>query len=199
MKISALTLQRQYWKQNKSVAEIAQSLGCSQHKVNYWMDRYGIPKRSQSDALYVKHNPKGDPFNIKKMLTKNESFLYGLGVGLFWGEGHKKSKNGVRLANTDPALIRRFVDFLADICGVKREEIGYSLLIFSDISPTVAKNFWIKQLQIKPKQIRGKITVIKSGRIGNYRQKSKYGVLIVQYYNRNLRNAILEMIDEQRA
>ena len=197
MKLTSTSLKNLYLRQHKSVAEIAALMNCSEHKVNYWIKQYGIPKRSISDAIYLKNNPHGDPFKVRSKLTNNELLLYGLGIGLYWGEGHKKNKNSVRLGNTDPILLRRFIDFLVKICGVKREDIGCSLQIFSDINPITAKNFWVRELKIRPEQIRGKITVIKSGRVGSYRQKSKYGVLIVQYHNKKLRNAIIEMIEEQ--
>ena len=59
----------------------------------------------------------------------------------------------------------------------------------------IAKKFWTKELKINPNQIKGKITIIKSGSIGTYRQKSKYGVLILQYHNRKLRDIICNMIE----
>ena len=194
-KLSFPILERFYLSRKKSVPEIANLLNCSEHKVNYWLRKYAIPKRSISEAIYIKNHPHGDPFKVKEPLTNEEFRLYGLGVGLYWGEGHRKSKTSIRLGNTDPKLIRKFMDFLVRICGVKRRDIAFSLLIFSDIEPTLAKNFWIKALRIKPAQIRGKITVIKSGSIGNYRQKSKYGVLILQYHNRKLRDIVMNMIE----
>lgn len=58
-----------------SMSEIAVNLECSIHKVVYWMNKYGIKRRSRSEALYIKLNPKGDPFKIKKILEPEESLL----------------------------------------------------------------------------------------------------------------------------
>ena len=77
------------------------------------MNKYGIKRRSISDAIYEKHNPNGDPFSIKEVTTIEEAKLYGLGVGVYWGEGNKANKHSVRLGNTDPDLILRFVDFFS--------------------------------------------------------------------------------------
>lgn len=196
MKPSFSLLENLYLKDKKSVFEVAKLLDCSENKVNYWLKKYKICKRSISDAIYVKKNPKGDPFKINENLTKKEEKLLGLGIGLYWGEGNKKNKVSIRLGNTDPALIRNFIDFLVKICGVKKDDINFNLLIFSDIEPIEAKEFWVRELKINPSQIRGKITVIKSGSIGTYRQKSKYGVLILQYHNRKLRDIICGMIEK---
>ncbi|MBI5079375.1 hypothetical protein HZB06_01725 [Candidatus Wolfebacteria bacterium] len=188
-------LKKLYIENKKSSFEISCFLNCSEHKVNYWLKKYNIPKRSISEAIYIKSNPKGDPFKIKTKLTKEDEKLMGLGLGLYWGEGNKRNKVSIRLGNTEPGLIKNFMEFLIKICGVKKKDINFNLLIFSDISPITAKKFWIKKLKINPSQIRGKITVIKSGSIGTYRQKSKYGVLILQYHNRKLRDIICDMIE----
>ena len=41
-----------YIEEKKSVAQIAILLECSQNKVNYWLEKYEIAKRSISDAMY---------------------------------------------------------------------------------------------------------------------------------------------------
>ncbi len=194
MKLSSKFLKKIYTIDKKSVSEISKLLNCSENKINYWLRKYNISKRSISEAIYIKNNPDGDPFKIKTKLTKKEEFLSGLGLGLYWGEGHRKNKISVRIGNTDPKLIRKFMDFLVKICGVEEKDIGFRLMIFSDINLNVARRFWVKELKIKPKQIKGKITVIKSGRIGTYRQKSKYGVIILEYHNKKLRDIIYNMI-----
>lgn len=196
MELSSSNLETLYLKEKKSVFEISRLLSCSENKVNYWLKKYCIPKRSISEAVYVKKNPKGDPFKIKLNLNKGEEKLLGIGLGLYWGEGNKKNKVSIRLGNTDPALIRNFIDFLVIICGVKKDDIDFNLLIFSDINPLEAKEFWIKELKINQRQIRGKITVIKSGSIGTYKQKAKNGVLILQYHNKKLRDIVCGMIDK---
>ncbi|MBI1755308.1 helix-turn-helix domain-containing protein [Candidatus Azambacteria bacterium] len=196
MELPRFLLAKMYCVKKKSVPEIARILKCSEHKVNYWLARYGIQKRSISEAIYTKYHPKGDPFLVKERFSKKELKLLGLGLGLYWGEGNKKNKVSIRLGNTDPRLVRTFIDFLVKICGVKKKDIGFNLLIFSDINPTIAKMFWVRALDIRSQQIRSKVTVIKSGSIGTYRQKAKYGVLILEYHNRKLRDIICGMIEK---
>lgn len=69
-----------------SMPDIAQQLQISVHKVVYWMDKYGIPRRSPSEATYLKRNPNGDPFKIASINTLEEAELLSLGIALFMGK-----------------------------------------------------------------------------------------------------------------
>src|ERR1700690_241208 len=94
-------LLKKHYESGKSMAEIATDLGFSVHKILYWMIKYEIPRRSRSEANYLKYNPGGDPFEIKNNLNSEELFLKGLGMGIYWGEGAKTSEHSLRVANTD--------------------------------------------------------------------------------------------------
>jgi len=93
-----------YRTQKMSMAEVARELGTTETCVLYWMDKYNIPRRSRSEATYVKRNPDGDPFAIKELKTKEDFELFTLGVGLYIGEGHKRGYSAA-LANADPQVI----------------------------------------------------------------------------------------------
>lgn len=187
------TLRKLYLEDGASMQEIAVSLGCSQNKVVYWMDKHNIPRRTISEAIYQKHNPDGDPFCIKPLKSKQDYELFGLGVGLYWGEGTKASKHAVKLGNTDPALIRTFMRFLTDLYGVDKNDFKFALQIFTDIDPEIAYSFWTKKLQVSRSQFyRPTITI--SGSIGTYRKKSKYGVVTLHYHNKKLRDIIVGLL-----
>ena len=53
-----------------SMAEIAQREHVSLNTVAYWMKKYNIPRRTWSEATYVKSNPDGDPYKIKQLITQ---------------------------------------------------------------------------------------------------------------------------------
>jgi len=127
-----------------SMQEISDKTGWKYGKIVYWMRKFGIPRRSMSEATYAKRNPEGDPFKIKNKLNKNEILLKGLGLGIYWGEGDKSKNNtSVRLSNTDPQIIKKFREFLIKICGVKKEKIRYYLILFNDCDKKEAIRFWI--------------------------------------------------------
>jgi hypothetical protein len=188
-------LAKLYLKEKRSVSNIAKQLHCSQHKVNYWLEKHSIPKRSISEAIYLKRNPKGDPFSFSVPKTSAGHFLLGLGLGLYWGEGNKRNKTQVRLGNTDPKLIRVFVRFLQKVYGVKKSKFHFGLQVFSDMSPKQALAFWMKTLNVPRSQF-GKVIVTPARGIGTYREKTRHGVLTVYVSNRKLRDLICGEIEK---
>ena len=186
-------LEKLYLENRASMMEISRELNCSVHKVAYWMDIHEVKRRSIGEAIYQKHNPKGDPFVAKAIITKADAELLGLGLGLYWGEGTKSNKHSIRLGNTDPELLKSFMAFLVQLFGVKKEDIRFGLQIFTDINSEEALNFWVTALGVNPSQFY-KITVTISGSLGTYRRKSKYGVVTLYYHNKKLRDIINSML-----
>jgi len=194
-KINEKDLRKLYLERKLSVSTISQKYDCSQNKINYWLKKYQIDKRSIADALYLSNNPDGDPFKFKFSNEKYFWFLYGLGLGLYWGEGNKMNKNSVRLGNSDPTLVAYFLKFLNDIYCVKKSKLRFGLQIFSDINSMEAKSFWSNKLNIKPHQFL-KVTISKSVSMGTYRKRSKYGVMTIYFSNTKLRDIIMAAICE---
>ena len=178
-----------------SMSEIAVNLECSIHKVVYWMNKYGIKRRSRSEALYVKLNPKGDPFEIKKILEPEESLLQGLGLGIYWGEGDRISKGRVCVANTDPNLIRVFRDFLTINCRVIPSRIHYYIICFKDSKPSEVLEYWSKVLEISEDKF-GKIVQIARQGKGTYRRKSQYGVCTILVSNIKLKQWLMNELNK---
>ena len=50
------------------------------------------------------------------------------GVMLYWGEGDKVSRT-FRISNSDPLLIKIFVEFIEKICRIPKEKIRASILL----------------------------------------------------------------------
>ena len=185
-------LHKLYISEGLSVLAMSKKLGCSSNKVIYWMDKHGIKRRTISDAIYLKHNPNGDPFIIKPITTKSDAKLLGMGIGLYWGEGTKSNKHSIRLGNTDPALLNTFMLFLTQLFGVKKSDMRFGLQIFTDIDAQEALDYWTRELAVKPSQFY-KIIVTISGSLGTYRKKSSYGVVTVHYHNKKLRDIVVNM------
>ncbi len=182
------------YKAGMSMAEIAKQNNWSVHKVQWHLDKQHISRRSRSDAVYLKHNPNGDPFCFKTPQTTAEAELLGWGLGLYWGEGTKANPTAVRLGNTDPALLRKFIKFLIEICGVSEGRIRYGLQIFEDINPENAVAYWLKELNITREQFLPTIVVSPSQGKGTYRKKSEYGVVTVYFNNKKLRDILVGML-----
>lgn len=187
-------LKELYCDRFQSSANIARVFKCSEHQVNYWLKKYKITKRSIAEAIYLKHNPNGDPFCVNKPRNIKDAFLYGLGLGLYWGEGTKRNKSAIRLGNTDPKLIRKFMDFLIKIYGIKRTKLRFGLQIFSDMNPKKALNYWRHELRIPASQFQ-KVIVTPSRGIGTYKEKTKHGVLTINFHNKKLRDILCSAIE----
>lgn len=190
--IKKATLTEMYVTKGLSMHEVALLLRCSENQVVYWMSKHEIKRRSISDAIYLRSNPNGDPFKIKKIETIEDAELLGMGIGLYWGEGNKRSKHSVRLGNTDPGVIKTFIRFLIEICGIDITKLHYGLQIFSDIDPEHALAFWIEQLDTDRSKF-GKVVVTPSRSVDSYRIKNQTGVLTVNFHNYKLRDIIVGM------
>jgi len=188
-------LERLYVHDKKSVHDIAHILRCSGGKINYWLHKFSIPKRSVSEAIYTKHNPHGDPFSCHEFQMDKESFLFGLGLGLYWGEGTKRNLTAVRLGNTDPYLVRVFLLFLRKFYKIDNSRLHFAIQIFTDMDEKKEKKFWQKFLGVEAKQFY-KTTITRSGSIGTYRTKSKHGVLTIHFSNTKLRNVLIGEIEK---
>jgi len=157
------------------------------------MAKYEIKRRSISDAIYQQHNPNGDPFLLQPIDTLEKAELYGLGIGLYWGEGNKANRYAVRLGNTDAELLNVFMQFLIELFGVKREDMRFQLQTFTDIDTETAFAYWTRALSVNRSQFY-KVHVTISGSLGSYKKKSEYGVVTVYYHNKHLRDILVEML-----
>ena len=175
--------------------EISILLKCSVHRVAYWMTKYNIKRRSHSQATYIKENPNGDPFSIKTKRSRDENLLYGIALGLFWGEGTKATAHAVRLTNTDPSMIKIFRTFLLEICRVHADKIRYSIVTFNDTNPTSAAIYWAKELEISKDKF-GTIVSIPSQGKGTYKRKSINGVCTITVSNIKLKSWITDQIEK---
>lgn len=75
--------------------------------------------------------------------------LFIAGLMLYWGEGDKRTRGQVRLANTDPELVRLFVYFLRNACRIPTDKVKASVLIYPDLDPEKCRAYWASQSRIK--------------------------------------------------
>ena len=186
---------RQLYGQGKSAREVGEVLGLSWHQVIACMQRHGIPRRSRSEATYLKANPAGDPFQVKSKLSVEEERLKALALGLFWGEGFRRNPISIRLYNSDPQLLRTFVTFLRVICGVRPEKLRVHLILHEDVNVDRALKFWSKRLEIPLHQF-NKTTRIPSRGRGTYTVRALHGTAGVYVHNSKLRRLMTKWLAE---
>lgn len=176
-----------------SANEIAKKVDLSPSGVNYWLKKFKVSKRSLSEAIYLKQNPDGDPFCIKKNLTPEEKQLLGLGLGIYWGEGNKASKSTMAVSNSDPRLIEKFIEFLIKVCQIDIKKLRFNLLVFNDANPEKALRYWCKKLKVSKDKFNKMTTIPPQGK-GTYKRKSKYGICCVTFSNIKLKRWIMSRL-----
>jgi DNA-binding transcriptional MerR regulator len=103
--------------------------------------------------------------NLIKKLTKKEKIL--IAASLYWAEG---AKNDLSFLNSDPALIKVFLECLKEL-GLKKERLRVSLRIYEDLNREEALNFWAKIVGISKEKINS-ISILR----GKKKGKLKYGI-----------------------
>ena len=181
--------------QGRSAKEVGDLLGLSWRQVIACMQRHHIPRRSRSEATYLKANPAGDPFQIKSKLSVEEERLKALAVGLFWGEGTRRNRISVRISNSDPRLLRIFVAFLRNICGVHSSKLRVHLVLHDDVNPEEALAYWSCWLEIPRDQFNRPTSIHARGR-GSYTVKARYGTAGVYVHNSKLRRVMEAWLNE---
>ncbi len=116
--------------------------------------------------------------------------LFLSGVMLYWGEGDKVSRHGVRMSNSDPALLKIFAQFLEHAGGIQRDDICVSLLVYPDLNEQTCREYWSHELGLGMEHFRK--SVIIQGR--HKSRRLNYGVGIVYTSSAYLKVKLLEWI-----
>lgn len=93
-------LERMYWQEKKSTPQIAKELMCDSKTIWSWMVKFGIPRRSFSEASKLAYKPHF----IRIDTTPSEDLAYALGV--IKGDGCVHIKKNSRSGITQLAQVR---------------------------------------------------------------------------------------------
>ena len=160
----ALTLR----KQGKSYSQIKKLLKLSKSTLSVWLRDYPLSKQrirelrdwnEQRIEKYRETMRKKRELRLKQYykeqkkvlfpLNKREFFLSGL--FLYWGEGSKTSTT-LSISNTDPSIIKFFIDWLTKNLLVPKEKIKIQLHLYTDMNIKKELKFWSEILNIHFKQ-----------------------------------------------
>jgi predicted DNA-binding protein YlxM (UPF0122 family) len=178
-----------------SVQQIAEKFNVSLSKIRYILDKNHVERRNIGEAitcLYLTKFNKG-AFKIKDDLNEREERLRVAGVMLYWGEGTKVG-NSVSLSNSDPEMIKVFLKFLRNICGISEDRLRVLLHIYPDHDEKKLKVFWSDMTNIPEHQFSKTSVHRKKG--GTYKKTSKYGTILLRYSDKRLLNIIISWIKE---
>lgn len=186
-----------YIKSKLSMKQIAVRLDISDSAVLYCLDKNNIKRRSLSEAIInlnqIKFNKK--PFKLKESLSDFDKNLKIAGVMLYLGEG-AKTGNTVKFVNSDPEIIKIFLNFLRRICGIHEERLKALIHYYPDQDEKFLKRFWSSEAKI----FLGNFckSYIHNGKRGSYKSRSSYGTLALSYSDKRLLEAIILWIKEYK-
>lgn len=181
---------RELYGNGLSMKEISSKTGLKYGIVVHWMKKYNIPRRSMSEAIYAKKNPNGDPFHIKELNNRRDIELFNIGIGLYLGEGKKRDKHNIAFSNSNPAILKLFLIFLKEICGVKESQLKAQLNIFDDVGLEEAIDLWQKATKIPRSNFFS--SVVRKSKRGSYKNRSRYGTFTIYFSNIKLKKFIIE-------
>lgn len=135
--------------------------------VKHWQIKRGGSKRRQ----YLKEEQANiEAKSLIGRLTTKEKLLFI--CALYWAEGNKKD---FILSNTDPDLIKVFIDGLRNVLGVNEERFRISIRIYEDMNKDKCLDFWSNLVGI-PKEKFLRINVL----YGKKKGKLEYGMCRVR-------------------
>lgn len=103
--------------------------------------RYGLKR--QAERLKDIENIK----NAARMEIGEftERDLWMMGIGLWLGEGSKTTEQ-IRLANSNPDVVKLWVKWLTEVCGLGAENIFLTLHCYPDTDEDACKQYWAQTI-----------------------------------------------------
>ncbi len=190
-----------------SLLEIAERLALPKTTVYYWIRDLPNPEVKHRDTpARARARAKGRRRIVSKYKRLREE-AYARGweefpelsleptfsdfVCMYIGEGYKRNRNRVSIANSDPRVIR-----LADywVRRFSRNKVTYSFQYHTDQNPDYLVRFWSFGLGVDPKLIVCQ-RKSNSGQLSGRSWRSKHGVLSVTVNDTGLRARLQAWMD----
>ncbi|MBI5405986.1 hypothetical protein HY972_03060 [Candidatus Kaiserbacteria bacterium] len=131
-----------------------------------------------------------------RTLSKRELLIASL--FLYWGEGAKTMPASTSLSNTDPAMIRFFIQWL-ELLGVPRNRLRVYVHLYTDMNVRRELSYWSKALDLPLTSFR-KPYIKTSKRSGlSYPQKFGHGTCNLIYENRDISEYVRMSLDYIRS
>jgi hypothetical protein len=212
-------------KSGKSYTEISRLLNIPKSTLSSWLFNVQLSKKAQSriraivkQSIYdslVRRNKNQTILAVERMnniraeskheiKNINKETLKFIGMSLYWAEGYKRpimlngralTNHPVALTNSDPLLIKIFLRFLREVCGVNDENIKADIRIYEHMNSKKLTVFWRKTTGLPDKNF-GKIYygVSKSSLGKRPFNRLPYGTILIRVNSTNLFHKIMGWI-----
>lgn len=190
-------LKKLYIKDELSAPVIAQRMGESLDAVYYAMRKHKIKRRDPSENGRILFSRKPLSYTLRKATSKELQQLKLAGTLLYWCEGYKTGRShGVDFANCDVAMLKLFMLFLRNVCGIDENRLRIFIYCHSNSNVEEIKRFWSKELRVKEGQFT-KPYIQKNSRVDK-QSKMPYGLVHIRYADKKLLWQILDWIEEYK-
>jgi transcriptional regulator with XRE-family HTH domain len=193
-----------------SMKQIASIVGVSLSSVSLWvrdieldavknasMRSRAARRRGEARAAHARALRRDAQERGRERAARGDP-LHLAGCMLFWAEGDKH-RNGVRLSNSDPDLLRLFVNFLRDCYEAEIARIAVTCYLFADHleRQLEVEDYWLRALGLPESCLRRSIVNVYS----KYSQKKRcnklpYGTCKVAYNDTRTVQSIYGAIQE---
>jgi hypothetical protein len=164
-------------KKGLSLGNIARQLKVSKGSVSVWTKNVKLTKEQKSrlkeDNKCFGNTYSSDHFRQKRLEYQKEGeiilnkfgYEFLCGCVMYWAEG-TKNKSSVSIINSDPYILKYFVEFLKKFFNVNMNDIKVHCTYYNEANVDDIENYWSSILSL-PKKNFWKSTKVKSMR-SNY-------------------------------
>lgn len=152
-----------------SYSQIRKTLKVSKSTLSYWLKDYPLSEekikelqrkgwkkseasreRFRNTMREKKEKELKEIYQSQKkfILPLNKRDLFIAGLFLYWGEGTKCRMDTLDITNSDPSVIKFFIDWLKKALFVPKNKIKIQLLLYSDMDINKEMRYWSKTLEI---------------------------------------------------
>ena len=185
-----------------TIDEIADRLALPRTTIYYWVKDIAIERTTRQTAAQVRATKRQ---SRRCRLLREAAYAEGVAefeglatdptfrdfVCMYIGEGYKRNRNCVALANSDPKVIA-----LANkwITSYSRNPVVYSVQFHADQNLTELQRFWSTLVGVEPDEIKLQRKSNSKG-LAARKWRSRYGVLTVRASDTMLRARLQGWID----
>ena len=174
--------------QNRTLADIAETLGVAKSSVSVWVRdvpftqsrrRTGPQRRRQPQHLArLAEIAECDEQGRQRVGELDGDAFLAAGVALYAGEG-SKSEGKVLFANTDPAMVEFFCSWLRHFFEIDEARMRVRVYLHQGLDLEAAESFWSKRTLVPRAQFREAYRAIPDPSIR--RNKHEHGCVYVYY------------------
>jgi transposase-like protein len=201
--------------EGRSIKEIARLLGVSTSSVSHWVRdieltdtqhaalqaRNGLHERQRLAHAAMAAKARARRTTAQqggRERARSLDYRYAAGCMLFWAEGSRQ-RNKVVFTNSDPAMVRFFVEFIREFFDISSDRLRLTCNLFADheARQREIENFWLRTVGL-PRSCLCKSTVNRYSCYSQKKRKNKlpYGTCRFVLHSTEIAQTIYGSIQE---